>query len=179
MPTDQWCLKGFCVGLTILASSAWADGDGSVVFSDQQTKDCVAEVEASTPALDDWGVLNCAGRSAQACMMAPGGDTTVGMIDCLQLETEYWEQQMNEALAERLAAAAREDAGMTSIRASVMSLEKTLQASQEAWVAYRQAHCLHEQAQWVGGTGGGPATAACYLHEAARRTLKLSGWWAQ
>ena len=30
-----------------------------------------------------------------------------------------------------------------------------------------------------GGTGGGPATLACHMHETARQALKLEGWWAQ
>lgn len=66
-----------------------------------------------------------------------------------------------------------------SLRATTASLGEALRNMQRAWINYRDAGCLYEQAQWFGGTGGGPATMACHMHETARQTLVLEGWWSQ
>jgi len=112
-------------------------------------------------------------------MNAPGGDTTIGMIECLQDELSYWDKRLNAAYAQRVSAAKQEDAEMNKIRSLASTLEDSLRKMQRAWISYRDATCLYEQAQWQGGTGGGPATAACHMHETARQTLRLEGWWSQ
>lgn len=170
-------LRSFALALAC-GLSGWAPLNASPVSADQATEACVRQATAASPSLSGHAVLACVGRSAQACMAAPGGDTTVGMMDCLQAELGYWDRRLNAAYARRLAAARTEDADMTRIRASTASLAKRLQGMQRAWIGFRDAACLYEQAQWLGGTGGGPATLACHLHETARQALKLEGWWA-
>jgi uncharacterized protein YecT (DUF1311 family) len=61
--------------------------------------------------------------------------------------------------------------------APVTPLGALLKAMQRAWIAYRDAACRHEQAQWMGGTGGGPARMSCHAHETAQQALRLEGWW--
>lgn len=148
-------------------------------FSPQATEACVTQASAASPNLSGQAVLDCPGRAAQACMQTPGGDTTVGMITCLQGELSFWDTRLNAAYGKRMAAAKAEDAEMARIRAATTSLADTLKNMQRAWIAFRDASCLYEQAQWMGGTGGGPATLACHLHETARQTLRLEGWWAR
>lgn len=149
------------------------------VFSSAATETCVQAVEAGSPGLSGHGVLDCVGRAAQACMMTPGGDTTIGMIECLGAETAYWDARLNAAYAARMAESRRADGEMARLGSAAASLEDTLRAMQRAWIGYRDATCLHEQAQWRGGTGGGPATMACHMGETARQALKLEGWWRQ
>ncbi|KGE04397.1 hypothetical protein HRUBRA_01083 [Pseudohaliea rubra DSM 19751] len=103
----------------------------------------------------------------------------MGMIDCLQGEERYWQKRLTAAYAERLQAARKQDEEMTRLGSAAASSEDRLVAMQAAWESYRHAACLYEQAQWMGGTGGGPATMACHMHESARQALKLEGWWAQ
>ena len=148
-------------------------------FDPAATAECVARAEAAAPARAGHAVLDCPGRAAQACIARPGQDNTAGMVACLDAERRYWDARLNAAYARRLAEARRQDAEMTSIRATVPSLQAALRTMQRAWVAYRDAACLHEQAQWMGGTGGGPATMACHVHETARQALRLEGWWSQ
>ena len=140
---------------------------------------CVARAEADAPSRSGYAVLACPGRAAQACIAQPGQDNTVGMVACLDAERRYWDTRLNAAYARRLAAARKQDAEMASIRATVAAVEPTLRTMQRTWIAYRDAACRHEQAQWMGGTGGGPATMACHLQETARQTLLLEGWWRQ
>ncbi|NHQ75901.1 DUF1311 domain-containing protein [Roseovarius gahaiensis] len=112
-------------------------------------------------------------------MMTPGGDTTIGMIECLDGEVGYWDARLNAAYAERMAIAKDQDSDTLGLRSAAASIEDSLRNMQRSWIIFRDASCLYEQAQWMGGTGGGPATQACHMHETARQALKLEGWWGQ
>lgn len=159
----------------LLVCAAQADP----VFSPEPTAACVAAAAAATPSLSGSAVLDCVGKASQACMGTPGGDTTIGMIDCLQDELRYWDKRLNEAYGKRLAAARKEDAEMTGAGKATPSVENSLRNMQRAWISFRDAACLYEQSQWMGGSGGGPATAACQMQETARQALRLEGWWSQ
>lgn len=149
------------------------------VFSLERTENCVSATTSTSPGLSGHDVLDCVGLAAGACMMTSGGDSTLGMMDCLEGELVYWEARLNTAYAVRIAAAKAQDAEMQTLRSHAASVEDSLRAMQQAWISFRDSSCLYEQAQWMGGTGGGPATLACHMHETARQALKLEGWWTQ
>ena len=169
------------LAVTVLAVSIAIGGpaQAETVFAPDATEACVSEAYATSPGLSGHAVLDCVGRAAAACMMTPGGDTTIGMMECLDGEREYWDARLNAAYTERMSIAKEQDAEMRQLGSAAASIEEKLLAMQRAWIAFRNASCLYEQAQWMGGTGGGPATAACHMHETARQTLKLEGWWGQ
>lgn len=169
---------GIMICLLLSTSLTMANDDDEVTFSIDQTVECVEGIEASSPNRGDHAVLACVGQSAQACMMAPGGGHTFGMISCLSAEAEYWDERMAEAYDEALAAAQSNDEELQRVGSAAPSITETLQARQEAWLSFRQAACRHEQALWMGGTGAGPATQACYMHETARHSLRLEGWFS-
>ena len=148
-------------------------------FTTDATKTCVSKAATASPAQDGHAVLDCVGRAAQACMNTPGGDTTIGMMTCLEGELQYWDKRLNAAYAKRLATAKSQDKELKSMRSAAASIEQSLGSMQRSWLRFRDTSCLYEQSQWMGGTGGGPATMACQMHETARQTLKLEGWWAQ
>lgn len=156
-----------------------APSQAEPVFAPDATEACVSEAYATSPGLSGHAVLDCVGRAAAACMMTPGGDTTIGMMECLDGERDYWDARLNTAYAERMSIAKEQDAEMRELGSAAASIEERLLAMQRAWILFRDASCLYEQAQWMGGTGGGPATAACHMHETARQALKLEGWWGQ
>lgn len=149
------------------------------VFVSEVTNQCLVEAYQSSPSLSGHRVLDCVGLSAQACISSMGGDTTIGMMTCLKGELTFWDQRLNQAYAKRMQNAKKEDGEMTRIRATTVSLSDSLRRMQRNWVSFRDAACLFEQAQWLGGTGGGPATMACQMQETARQALKLEGWWSQ
>jgi uncharacterized protein YecT (DUF1311 family) len=173
-------LRGaFGLGLMALLFVSGAAALAEPVFTPAATEACVSEAEATSPGLGGHGVLDCIGRAAGACMMTPGGDTTLGMMECLEGEQGYWDARLNVAYAGRIAAAQALDAEIRTRGSAAASVEGSLRTMQRAWISFRDASCLYEQAQWMGGTGGGPATQACHMHETARQALKLEGWWAQ
>jgi len=148
-------------------------------FNAGATDSCVVKASAATASKSGHAVLDCVGLAAQACMKKPGGDTTVGMMDCLKGELTYWDGKLNAAYAKRLAADKVNDAELKSLGSAAAKSEPALRKMQRAWIAYRDAACAYEQAQWMGGTGGGPATMDCHMQETARQALKLEGWWSQ
>ena len=180
-PSGCGVLRTFHVALAVAALLLALDTPAMAepVFSVDSTRTCVAGEVSRSPARGGHTVLDCVGRSAQACMATRGGDSTMGMMSCLQSELTYWDGRLNAAYGKRLTAAKTEDASKTSIRGSTVSQVDALRRMQRAWISYRDAACLYEQAQWLGGTGAGPATMACQLHETARQALKLEGWWSQ
>lgn len=161
-----------------LASSGplWA---ADPVFSAKATESCAAAAAAASPALSDHAVLDCVGRAAQACMMTPGGDTTYGMMECLDGERRYWDDRLNTAFAARVATAQQQDKELRDLGSAAATIEQSLRDMQRAWIAFHDKACLYEQSLWMGGTGGGPATMACHMHETARQALKLEGWWGE
>ena len=170
---------GFMLALSTASFAADANATTEPIFSPSATEACVAKLQVTSPARSGHAILDCVGRAAEACMTSPGGDTTVGMMACLKGELGYWDIRLNAAYAARVANAKAQDAEMRSMGSANTSLETSLRTMQRAWISFRDKSCLYEQAQWMGGTGGGPATMACHMHETARQTLKLEGWWAQ
>jgi uncharacterized protein YecT (DUF1311 family) len=158
------------IGAALLAADPGLAGPA---FDPAPTATCVAAAEAASPARGGHGVLDCAGLAAQACMAAPGGGSTLGMRTCLEAELAYWQDRLDAAQVARAAATTGEGAEADA------RIAARLQAMQAAWAAFRDAACLYEQAQWLGGSGAGPATAACHLRETARQALRLEGWWGE
>lgn len=123
------------------------------------------------------GVLDCVGRSANACMEAtPGGDTTLGMTACLEAERLWWDARLNRAYGVRMKAAREADAE-PPLRGPPSGQAAALRTMQRAWIAWRDAACAYERSTWQGGSGALPATTACHMHETARQTLVLEGRW--
>lgn len=156
-----------------------AEGRARPGFDPSPTEACVAASTAASRDRASHAVLDCVGKAARVCFTSPGGDTTIGMIECLGAENAFWEARLTAAYAARMEESLRADDEMARHGSSSASLAEALREMQRAWIAYRDATCLHEQAQWRGGTGGGPATMACHMHETARQALRLEGWWAE
>jgi|GEM_PF-156716 len=148
-------------------------------FNAGATEACLAKEPMARATKYSHAVLDCVGLAAQACMKKPGGETTLGMMECLKAELSYWDGKLNKAFANRVADAKANDAELARMRFAGQRIEPSLRQMQKAWIAYRDAACLYERAQWMGGTGGGPATMDCHMQETARQALKLDKWWSQ
>lgn len=95
----------------LLVAFAWlcaVVAHASPSFSDSFTQSCADQARADNRCLSGFSVLDCVGRSAQACMSTPGGDSKLGMLECLQQELEFWGRRLNAAYAKRMAQARAE-----------------------------------------------------------------------
>lgn len=117
--------------------------------------------------------MACVGTSANICINSEGGYSTVGMGYCFAREAEYWDARLNDVYRELRASEEADDAEIAEMGMNVPKKAEALRNMQRAWMAYRDAVCAYEYSQWGGGTGGGPANAACLMEETARQTLTL------
>jgi uncharacterized protein YecT (DUF1311 family) len=147
------------------------------VFSIAATDECVTDRSLNSPSISENAVLDCVRLSAGQCMATDGGDNTVGMVMCLSEELRYWDDRLNAAYSSSMETALVEDKALAENGYTYTSLEDSLRNMQRTWIAFRDAACLYEQAQWFGGTLGEPESMACHLHETARQTLKLEKGW--
>lgn len=151
--------------MALLAGPAFAQ-DG-LVFSPLATETCLMQI----------GGAQCIGLSANLCMEATeGGSSTYGMGGCLSREADYWDVRLNAAYQVQMQTARDNDAEF----GLVQSQAEALRDMQRAWIAYRDARCAYEYSLWQGGTGGGPASVACFMQLTGEQALYLeSGGWGQ
>lgn len=151
--------------LLLLAAPAMAE---DLVFDIDATTACLAAQES------DHAKLLCVGRAATACMdMSAGGTTTVGMGGCLAAELEWWDAELNLAYQSLIADAKKVEADAEEFGYRTPPMVAPIREMQRVWIGYRDGLCAFERAKWGGGTGGGPASAACMMQETARQTLVL------
>ena len=135
----------------------------------------VFDASVAEACLESVGVAGafeeCIGQAAERCMEeSEGGQTTVGMSQCLQAEAQWWDTVLNATYGELLAFSKEMDAENGE---GVPSQEVALRDMQRAWIGYRDARCGFEQSQWGRGSGAGPAVAACLMQETAQQARVL------
>lgn len=123
-----------------------------LVFSTAAVDQCLATGQTEA----------CIGLSSAACQQnTPGGDTTVGMIGCLDRELSYWDGALNYYYQD--------------LRNQDPDRAEDLKQLQRSWIAYRDATCGYEAAEFQGGTFAGIAATDCHLRLTGRQTLYLRG----
>ncbi|MDU8945856.1 lysozyme inhibitor LprI family protein [Rhodophyticola sp. MJ-SS7] len=136
-------------------------------------QDLTFSQEPTLACLDAGGSEECIGRAADVCIDTPDGYTTVGMGFCFDAERQVWDARLNAAYQALLVREAAAEEEMRRIGATVPPTVAPLREMQRAWIPFRDAACHYERAQWGGGTGQGPATAACLMQETGRQALRL------
>ncbi len=118
--------------------------------------------------------MACVGRQADACIDRNGGGPNMVVAVCQRNEAVFWDDLLNRTYAEvtDLARAKQsEDVGYEP-----ESLTDSLRDMQRAWIAYRDATCAHDVAQWRPfGSSAGPAANGCAMLETARQVFQLQG----
>lgn len=113
----------------------------------------------------------CFGLSAEHCMRdTPGGFSTVGTAGCLSAEADYWDARLNTGYGALRTLSQSRDEGAD---ANAPSQTDALRDMQRAWISFRDATCGYEASLWAGGTGQGPAFAACRMRLTGIQALYL------
>ena len=116
---------------------------------------------------------SCIGRGAAACTRTDAGQFTVGLGYCYSSEWEDWDARLNAAY-QQLIVQQRELADDTAAyNPNIPNALEVMRDMQRAWITYRDQACTWEAVQWSGGTGAGPASAACMMRLTAQQTLFL------
>jgi uncharacterized protein YecT (DUF1311 family) len=105
----------------------------------------------------------CIGQYSEICMSQPGGDTTLGMVECSADEYQAWDVVLNEEYGELRGAL--NDAPASS-----------LQEAQRAWIELRDADCAFSASLYEGGTLAQVVHAGCLMHKTADRALEIMQW---
>lgn len=125
-------------------------------------------------AVDSEAKAACMGEMATECMdRQDGGHTTLGMTYCLNAEAVVWDGFLNaeyEATRDWAKAADVDEAEFFPEFAE--RADKLLQA-QRAWIAFRDAECALDYAEWGSGSMRNIAHADCMLQMTAERTINL------
>ena len=108
----------------------------------------------------DTGKRACIGQISQACMRTPGGDTTLGMVNCAVRETLVWDSLLNSIYREIL--------GRLEGKAST-----ALRGIQRLWITWRDKKCSFAYVQYEGGTIAGPIASGCIMTTTAERAIEL------
>lgn len=115
----------------------------------------------------------CIGVGAEACTEQDGGYTTLGFGFCYAAERDWWDAELNDTYRRLMSAERAVDDEMEKTGAAVPRRAPALRAMQHAWITYRDTSCAYAYVQFGGGTGGGPAHAACEMTMTARQALAL------
>ena len=147
-------LQGILVAAVLLCGPVSAQ---QVTFHPDPVLDCLDD--ATTPSMRHA----CIGTAANLCMIdTQGGSSTPVMGACLNSELDWWDSRLNTVYGK-----------LMTQYADQPGLAERLRAMQRNWIPYRDARCDFEFAQWDGGTGQGPALAACLMTATAEQTLVL------
>jgi uncharacterized protein YecT (DUF1311 family) len=105
----------------------------------------------------------CVGDAAEHCQARPGGDTTLGIAECLMAETGVWGEVMQVALERKMQEFSQQDP----------SLSQALAETQAAWAAYRDAECGLQYRLWMDGSIRTIIAGHCHLQKTVARALEL------
>jgi uncharacterized protein YecT (DUF1311 family) len=121
----------------------------------------VADRAVVQKCLTDKNARGCIGKIAKACQAAPGGETTMGMMECTGRERAVWDEHLNASYK------------MLQGKATP-SQASALKQAQQAWIAYRDARCGFEASRYEGGSLAGVIAGDCLMEVTAERALELT-----
>ena len=120
---------------------------------------CLEKNQAAGPHRDGL----CLELIAGPCQALPGGETTAGMVACLQRELAAWDELLNRYY-------------FALIRQLDKPAMAALRQAQRAWIPFRDKTCAFPPAVYEGGSIGRPLAAECLMEETARRVAVLKVW---
>lgn len=115
----------------------------------------------------------CIGLLSDQCMDQPDGQTTIGMTQCAQSETEAWDVLLNSEYKAARAWTKAADEGETAEPQMFAVRADELLAAQRAWIAFRDANCRAAYGIYGSGSMRNIAGSQCKLRMTAKRAIEL------
>lgn len=147
----------------ILAAAGFAQGGGALRAPGSgagQAGDAAAVATCVERAKSLEALNACQTIVAQPCLERPGGETTAGMIGCMDRSRAAWDAALNAAYAKLMH---QESPGQRA----------ALRAAQRAWIAWRDASCAYEASAMEGGSLARVIGAGCVAETTAERAIAL------
>jgi uncharacterized protein YecT (DUF1311 family) len=153
MPYRDTLLAGMTVLLLAVHGAAPAHADDAEMIATclQTERDAGRDVHS------------CIGHIADPCLDDPAGQSTVGMVQCMDKETKLWDTMLNEEYTRLLSI-------ITGAAA------ESVRKAERAWIATRDADCQVAYDIFQGGTIAQPISARCRLDHTADRALQVRSW---
>lgn len=104
----------------------------------------------------------CIGAAANRCQEAPGGDSMMGIGQCLLAETDAWDRILNGEWKQ-----------VRSVFKDDATASDSLLGAQRAWIAWRDAECAFQYDRYGGGSMRSIAGTGCRMVLTARRAFEL------
>ena len=146
-------------GMALPAVSAVSAAEPPAAADFAVIEACLEKNQAAGPHRDGL----CLELIASPCQALPGGETTLGMVMCVQRELAVWDSLLNRYYADMIRQL--DDTARTALR-----------EAQRAWVPFRDKLCAFPPALYEGGSIGGPLRVQCLMEETARRASGLKVW---
>lgn len=156
-------MRGLALALLLAAGPALAQ-DAPAGYDGSLIPTCLdrAAADGSDPAA-------CIGAAADPCMAQPGGETTLGMVQCLTAETADWDKLLNHWYGRAMERAKAGDAAGDGDEPTAPVLKQ----AQRNWIAYRDESCRYEALRYQGGSMAGVVRAGCLQELTAHQALRL------
>jgi uncharacterized protein YecT (DUF1311 family) len=106
---------------------------------------------------------DCIGIVSDPCLQKPGNETTQSMVECVDGETQIWDELLNADYQRLL--------GSLEGKAA-----ESVRQAERAWIAARDADCKVPYDIYEGGTMARLDGANCVLDHTATRVLQLHVW---
>lgn len=166
------------LGLSLVAALMLAGPvlaqDEQVQYSDAPTADCLAAADTAD------AMRACVGLATAKCVDASDyGSTTIGMMECAEKETAFWDAKLNATYKELMARAEKFDAMNADDPRIVEKIADSLRAMQRAWIPYRDATCTFQYSLGMGGTIASTIASHCQLETTADQYIYLANAWQE
>jgi len=103
---------------------------------------------------------SCIGAVSIPCQQEPGGEATLGMMECIQREWAVWDERLNRIYREQL-------------KGAEPKLANALRETQRTWLKWRELKCAWPALDNEGGSIVGPLYNSCMLDTTALQAIWL------
>jgi|JRHI01.1.fsa_nt_gi uncharacterized protein YecT (DUF1311 family) len=136
-----------------------------LAFSAPAAADDAGKIKACLKTEHDAGRSgrDCIGSVSDPCLQKPGNETTQSMVECVDGETQIWDELLNADYQRLL--------GSLEGKAA-----ESVRQAERAWIAARDADCKVPYDIYEGGTMARLDGANCVLDHTATRVLQLHVW---
>lgn len=168
-----WIAPGILAVVVLCAGSLMAQEATTPEFDGSLLDACLENASLRAEDGGEKDAESCINVAAKACMETEGGYSTAGMNYCVGEELKVWDSYLNSAYSELIATVKEADESYSDKSAPPPNRVDLLKNMQNSWIAFRDATCSFEQAEFYGGTMASNILIGCLHDLTAKQALAL------